>query len=42
MQILNDDSHKILGVTQMISKNHEEAHMKRFQRLLNVTTESEK
>lgn len=42
MQVLNDDSHKILGVTQMISKNREQAYMKRFWRLWNMTTESEK
>lgn len=32
MQVLNDDSHKILGITQMISKNHEQVNMTRFRR----------
>lgn len=41
MQVLNDDSHKILGVTQMILKN-EQAYMKWFRRILNMTTMSEK
>lgn len=33
MQVLNADSHKILGVTQMISKNYKQADTKRLQEI---------
>lgn len=42
MQVLNDDSHKILSVTQMISKNCEQTYTTRFWRLLNMTPGNEK
>lgn len=42
MQVLNDDSHKILSVTQMTSKNCEQTYTTRFWRLLNMTPGSEK
>lgn len=42
MHVLKDDSHKILGVTQMISKNHKQVYMKRLRGLLDMTTDSEK
>lgn len=42
MQLLKDDSHKILCVTQMIFKTQKQTYNKRSSQLLNMAMESEK